>query len=89
MIDTTTDLVKLIRERLAALAPLSLEIEDDSARHHGHAGNQSGAAHFKIQIVAVRFKELSLIERHRLVYDLLQDLIPYPIHALVLKANSP
>ncbi|HQR50406.1 MAG TPA: BolA family protein [Methylophilaceae bacterium] len=77
-----------IRERLAILEPLQLEIEDDSARHAGHAGNQGGG-HFNITIVSSHFLQKSQIMRHRIVYQALNDLIPSRIHALSIRALTP
>jgi BolA protein len=85
----TEDRVELIRERLAALAPDSLAIEDESHLHAGHAGAQGGAGHYRVRIVAVCFKGLSPIARHRLVYDRVSDLMPHAIHALAIEAQSP
>jgi len=85
----TTDRATLIRTRLAALEPTTLDIRDDSHLHAGHAGAQGGAGHYHVRIVAARFAGLSPVARHRLVYDLLQDLIPHPIHALALDAQAP
>ena len=82
----TTDRITLIRSRLAPLEPTALDIRDDSHLHAGHAGAQGGAGHYHVRIVASRFAGLT---RHRLVYDLLQDLIPHPIHALALDAQAP
>jgi BolA protein len=42
-----------------------------------------------VHIVARCFTGLTLISRHRLVYDRLQDLMPYPIHALALDTRAP
>ncbi|MEI2417224.1 BolA family protein [Orrella sp. JC864] len=81
--------IALLRERLAALAPQSLDIEDESHLHAGHAGAAGGASHFRVRIVADCFAGLPPVARHRLVYDQLQDLIPYPIHALALHAQAP
>ena len=83
------DRVELIRERLAALAPDSLVIEDESHLHAGHAGAQGGAGHYRVRIVAGCFKGLSPIARHRLVYDRVSDLMPHAIHALAIEAQSP
>ena len=85
----TGDRVELIRERLAALAPDSLVIEDESHLHAGHAGAQGGAGHYRVRIVASCFKGLSPVARHRLVYDRLSDLMPHAIHALAIEAQSP
>ena len=84
-----TDRIALIRTRLAVLDPVVLDIRDDSHLHAGHAGAQGGAGHYHVRIVAARFAGLSPVARHRLVYDLLQDLIPHPIHALALDAQAP
>lgn len=83
------DRVELIRERLAALAPDSLAVEDEAHLHAGHAGAQGGAGHYRVRIVASCFKGLSPIARHRLVYDRLSDLMPHAIHALAIEAQSP
>jgi BolA family transcriptional regulator, general stress-responsive regulator len=77
-----------IRMRLAALAPVRLDIEDDSARHAGHAGN-GGGGHFTITIVSSHFSGKSRIMRHRVVYQALEDLIPSRIHALSIRAHAP
>ena len=84
-----TDRIALIRERLAALSPASLDIEDESHLHAGHAGAQGGAGHYRVRIVAGCFKGLSPVARHRLVYDRLSDLMPHAIHALAIDAQPP
>jgi BolA protein len=83
------DLLAVVRDRLQALDPITLEIDDDSHLHAGHAGSQGGAAHFTVRIVASCFAGLTPVARHRLVYHRLEDLIPYPIHALALDARAP
>ena len=54
-----TDRIALIRARLAALDPITLDIRDDSHLHAGHAGAQGGAGHYHVRIVAARFAGLS------------------------------
>jgi len=85
----SSDRIALIRERLAALSPASLRIEDESHLHVGHAGAAGGAGHYRIHIVADCFSGLTPVARHRLVYHHLHDLIPYPIHALAIDAQAP
>jgi len=84
-----TDLMNQLQTRLAALAPESMLVEDESHLHAGHAGNSNGASHFRVHIVAPCFENKPMIAQHRLVYDLLRDLMPYPIHALALQTKAP
>ncbi|HSQ80324.1 MAG TPA: BolA family protein [Casimicrobiaceae bacterium] len=79
----------MIEERLAPLAPIELDIRDDSAQHAGHAGAASGAGHFSVTIVSERFRGLSRIARHRAVLERVGDLIPHPVHALAIRAFAP
>lgn len=72
----------------SALAPVSLEVQDDSHLHAGHAGAREGR-HFTVRVVSERFNGLSRVARHRLVYDALQILIPRGIHALAIDARTP
>ena len=76
-----------IRERInAALRPDALEIVDESHKHIGHAGARDGRGHFQITIVSDKFKDLPPIQRHRLIYDAVGDLMDTDIHALSIKA---
>jgi BolA protein len=70
------------------LAPLALELVDDSAAHAGHAGARSGA-HFNLRIVSARFAGLPRIARHRLVYDALRPWMAEGVHALAIDARTP
>jgi BolA protein len=83
------DCISLIRARLTALEPISLDIQDESHLHVGHAGAQNGAGHYRVRMVAPCFAGLTPLARHRLVYYHLRDLIPYPIHALALETQAP
>lgn len=78
-------LTEEISRRLQELAPTALELEDESAMHAGHKGN-SGGGHFQLKITSSHFCGKSQIMRHRLVYQVLNDLIPHQIHALSIKA---
>lgn len=71
-----------------ALHPVLLEIHDDSAAHIGHAGG-GGKGHYKLVIVSESFCGKSLLERHRLVHEVLAGLIESDIHALVLSTKAP
>jgi BolA protein len=80
-----------IRQRLtAALAPARLDLVDESARHAGHAGARpQGESHFRLTIVAAAFAGRSRIERQRLVFAALGDLMQSDIHALAITALTP
>ncbi len=79
----------MLEQRLAALAPIELEIRDDSAQHVGHAGAAAGGGHFSVTIVSEHFHGLSRIARHRAVLERVGDLIPHPVHALAIRAYAP
>jgi len=66
-----------------------LTLQDESALHAGHEGAKSGGGHFRLQIVSEDFTGLSRVERHRLVYDALHELMVRDIHALAIDARSP
>lgn len=72
----------------ASLAPVALEVQDDSAAHAGHAGAREGR-HFTVLITSARFVGLSRLARHRLVYDAVALLMAHGIHALAIVAKSP
>ena len=78
----------LLRERLAVLEPQSLDIEDESHRHAGHAGARDGG-HYKITIVAAAFAGHNTVKRHRLIHEAVGDLMRGRIHALSIRAFSP
>jgi BolA family transcriptional regulator, general stress-responsive regulator len=82
------NLVEIIKTKLAVLEPVSLEIQDDSAQHVGHAGN-TGGGHFTLKIVSSQFSQKSQIMRHRMIYQALTNLIPQQIHAISILAISP
>ncbi len=85
------DRVAQIEQRLrTALAPLRLKVEDESAKHAGHAGARAGGGHYDVTIVSSRFAGKDLLQRHRLVYDALgESLSAEGIHALSIHALTP
>lgn len=85
------NVVDAIRGKLmAAFAPTALDIVDESHLHAGHAGHRPGlATHFRVTIVAAAFAGKPRVERQRLVYAALDDLMGKPIHALALSAKAP
>ena len=79
-------------ERLleAAFAPTTLMVTNDTARHHGHAGDDgSGESHFSVEIESAAFAGISRLERQRMVNRALGDLPGQRVHALAIKARAP
>lgn len=80
-------LIEEIKSRLQSLTPSQLEIQDDSALHVGHKGN-GGGGHYTLKIVSAEFNGKSQVARHRIIYQLMSDLIPHKIHALSIHAMA-
>lgn len=81
------EIEKRLRE---ALAPIRLEVINDSAQHHGHAGDDgSGESHFTVEIEALAFAGMSRVNRQRAVNAALSDLLRDRIHALAIRATAP
>ena len=79
-------------ERLltAALVPTHLAVINDTARHHGHAGDDgSGESHFTVEIESPAFAGVSRLERQRMVNRALGDIPGTRVHALAIKARAP
>lgn len=90
-----------IEARLQVLQPTLLTIIDDSASHAGHAGAAAHAArtgvdagahadegtHFEITVIASAFAGKPLVARHRMIYELLDELMKTRIHALKIDAR--
>ncbi len=77
-----------IEQRLRdQLTPSALEVLDESADHAGHAGaNGTGfGTHFRVRIASAQFDGRSRVQRHRLVYDALQDFMDQGLHALAIE----
>lgn len=72
-----------------ALAPVALEVVDDSARHAGHAGARDGRGHFNVRIVSAAFAGMRPLARHRAVYTALGEMMQTDIHALGVVALTP
>ena len=77
-----------IKTALQALSPELIEVEDDSDKHAGHAGN-TGGGHYNLLIVSDAFSGLTLIKRHRLVFEQVESLMKSKIHALSIQAKTP
>jgi len=69
--------------------PTELLIKDQSQLHAGHEGAKDGKGHFDVTIVSSAFEGQNRIQRHRMVYDALTQLLQTDIHALRIKAFTP
>ena len=75
-----------IRTALAKLSPSTLEVINESAQHHGHAGDDgSGESHWRIIIASPELDALSRIQRHRAIHAALGNDIISRIHALAIE----
>jgi stress-induced morphogen len=81
-----------IREKLEKeLSPVELEVDDISYQHAGHAGvrGSDGETHFNVKVVSKEFGGKSLVKRHRLIYNLLQEELESGLHAWSIVAKTP
>jgi len=91
------DIPRLNPERVAritklltdALAPVALEVNDDSHKHAGHSGARTGQGHFSVHVVSHAFAGKPPLARHRLVYAALGGMMQTDIHALAIHAKAP
>lgn len=78
---------KILQE---SLQPDVLEIVDDSVSHAGHAGARPGGqTHFKVVVISQKFAGMTPVARHRLVYNLLKEVMDGPVHALNIVTRTP
>lgn len=80
--------IERIRTCLATLAPVSLDITDDSHRHAGHA-QAAGGGHYTLRIVSTQFAGKNTVARHRMIYSALGEMMKHDIHALNIQAKTP
>ena len=74
----------------SALSPTRVELIDDSEAHRGHGGyNPAGESHFTLTVESPAFAGKSRVERQRMVYAALGDLMRERVHALSIKAAAP
>lgn len=74
----------------AAFAPTHLDVVNDSARHHGHSGDDgSGESHFTVIIESAAFSGRNRLERQRMVNTALGDIPGQRVHALAIRASAP
>lgn len=82
-----TEMEELLTE---AFTPTRLAVINDSAKHHGHSGDDgSGESHFTVEIESAAFAGVSRLMRQRLVNKALGDIPGTRVHALAIKASAP
>ena len=81
---------EMLRRLNSALAPTRIQLVDDSEEHRGHGGyNPEGESHFTLRIESPAFAGKSRVERQRLVYAALGELMRERVHALSIRATVP
>ena len=81
---------EMLRRLNSSLSPTRIELIDDSEKHRGHGGyNPAGESHFSLAIESAAFAGKGRVERQRMVYAALGDLMRERVHALSIKASAP
>lgn len=81
---------EMLRRLNSSLSPARVELVDDSERHRGHGGyNPAGESHFTLTIESAAFAGKSRVERQRMIYKALGELMEHPVHALSIRATAP
>ena len=82
--------IEMLSRLNSALSPTRVELIDDSEAHRGHGGyNPAGESHFTLTVESPAFAGKSRVERQRMVYAALGDLMRERVHALSIKAAAP
>lgn len=81
---------RIHRKLTAHLLPEHLEIRDESASHHGHAGHRpEGETHFFVRVISSCFDGQSRLQRQRTIYGILAEELDERVHALSLECLTP
>ena len=81
---------EMLRRLNSALSPSFIRLTDDSEKHRGHGGyNPAGESHFTLEIESADFAGTSRVERQRMIYRALGDLMRERVHALSIRATAP
>ena len=74
----------------SALSPTAIELIDDSEQHRGHGGyNPAGESHFSLRIESAAFEGKTRVQRQRMIYAALGELMDARVHALSIRASAP
>jgi len=81
---------EMLRRLNSALSPSRIDLVDDSEQHRGHGGyNPAGESHFSLHIESAAFAGKTRVERQRMVYSALGELMRERVHALSIRASAP
>ena len=82
--------VEMLARLNSALSPTRIELTDDSEQHRGHGGyNPAGESHFSLWIESAAFAGKNRVERQRMIYAALGELMEARVHALSVRATAP
>jgi BolA protein len=77
---------EITQKLILTFQPVTLDVLNES---HQHSVPQNSETHFKVIVVSEQFKGLSLIQRHRAIYEALKKEIAQGVHALAIHAMTP
>ncbi|MBV9463497.1 MAG: BolA family transcriptional regulator [Verrucomicrobiae bacterium] len=81
---------EMLKRLNSALSPTMIELTDDSEQHRGHGGyNPAGESHFTLKIESAEFEGKNRVQRQRMIYAALGDLMQSRVHALSIRASAP
>lgn len=81
---------RMMKKLMEALGPTLLTIRDDTHLHASHTQSPgTPETHFDLQIVSTAFEGMSLVQRHRQVYSILEEEISQQVHALSMMTRTP
>jgi BolA protein len=81
---------EMLRRLDSALSPTRVELNDDSEQHRGHGGyNPAGESHFTLRIESPAFAGKTRVQRQRMIYAALGELMDSRVHALSIRASAP
>ena len=81
---------EMLRRLNSAIPSARIELIDDSEQHRGHGGyNPSGESHFSLLIESPSFAGKNRVQRQRMIYAAIGDLMESRVHALSIRATAP
>ena len=90
MSETRSRTARLESVLTRAFSPTLLRVQDDSARHAGHAGaREGGETHYNVLLVSPAFQGMSRVARSRAVHAALEAEFAGGLHALALTLRTP